>query len=350
MSILSNNTYLVTGGAGFIGSHLVDYLINLGNQVVVVDKLSYSGNLVNLKEAQATGRLIFIEKDICDNLGMEKVLHKYNINAVFHLAAESHVDNSIKDAAPFIQTNIVGTYSMLTASLRYWEDKGKNPDFRFVHVSTDEVFGHLMDDEPPFTENSAYAPNSPYAASKAASDHLARAWYVTYGLPVIITNCSNNFGSRQHYEKLIPTIIRNALQNQSIPIYGTGKNIRDWLFVKDHCQGLYLAATKGKVGETYCFGGTNEKRNIDIAMEICQILDEVNPRKDGKSFRSQITYVENRKGHDWRYAIDFSKAKNELGFQPSEQKAELLRSVVLDYIKCMNEELIINEESLWINC
>ncbi len=338
MSVQLNNTCLVTGGAGFIGSHLVDYLIKFGNQVVVIDNLSYSGNLENLNNAQASGSLIFKKTDICDDAEILKILNEYNIGTVFHLAAESHVDNSIKNATPFIQTNIVGTFSMLTASLQYWETREKNSNFRFIHVSTDEVFGHLTDDEPPFTESSAYAPNSPYAASKAASDHLARAWHVTYGLPVIITNCSNNFGSRQHHEKLIPTIIRNALQSRPIPIYGTGKNIRDWLFVEDHCRGLHLAATKGKIGETYCFGGNNEKRNIDLANEICQILDEVNPRKDKKSFQSQITYVENRKGHDWRYAINFRKAKDELGFYPSEQKIESLRSVVLDYINQINKE------------
>ena len=309
-------TNLVTGGAGFIGSHLVDYLIAEGERVIVLDALTYAGTLDNLKAAQETGQMTFVKGDISNLSLVKELLEKHQISAVYHLAAESHVDNSIDKSTPFITTNIGGTHTMLEAARAYWEAANKPGTFRFIHVSTDEVFGHLADDEPPFTEQSPYKPNSPYAASKAASDHLARAWFQTYGLPVIITNCSNNYGSRQHKEKFIPTVIRKALAGEEIPVYGTGKNIRDWLYVKDHCAGLYLAAIKGKVGETYCFGGNNEKRNIDLARELCVLLDQRYPREDARSYQDQITYVADRKGHDWRYAIDATKAISALQWGP----------------------------------
>ncbi len=304
---------LVTGGAGFIGSHLVDYLIAQNQEIVVVDKLTYAGNRAHLFDAEKTGKLTFLQQDICDGKAIYECLKAHHISCIYHLAAESHVDNSIADASIFMQTNIMGTYALLNASLRYWQET-RDPSFRLIHVSTDEVFGCLSDQDPPFIETTAYAPNSPYSASKAASDHLARAWYVTYGLPVIVTHCSNNFGPRQHHEKLFPTLIRNALQGNKIPIYGEGKNIRDWLYVKDHCRGLYLAANKGKIGEKYCFGGNNEWRNIDLANQVCWQLDLLKPRADQQSYQQQIEFVEDRKGHDWRYAIDCSKAKQDLDY------------------------------------
>lgn len=309
------SSVLVTGGAGFIGSHLVDLLIEKGHHVVVIDKLTYAASMDNLKDAQETGQLTFIKEDICAAEKVYQALKDHQVQAVYHLAAESHVDNSIDDASPFLQTNVMGTYAMLTASTKYWEESSRFNAFRFIHVSTDEVFGHLAESDPPFNEKTRYEPNSPYSASKAASDHFARAWHTTYGLPVIVTNCSNNYGSRQHAEKLIPTIMRNALAGNPIPIYGNGKNVRDWLYVKDHCNGLYLACSKGQIGETYCFGGRNEKRNIDIANEICACFDAHSPREDGKSYASQVTFVEDRKGHDWRYAVDSTKSEEKLGWK-----------------------------------
>jgi dTDP-glucose 4,6-dehydratase len=324
---------LVTGGAGFIGSHLTDYLIEQGDHVLVLDKLTYAGDLRNLEEAQKTGRLTFIEGDICDQALVYDLLKKYDVKTVCHLAAESHVDNSINDSSAFIQTNIFGTHSMLSAALKYWEEKNRFPEFRFVHVSTDEVFGQLSEKDPPFNEMSPYAPNSPYSASKAASDHLARAWFHTYKLPVIITNCSNNYGPRQHSEKLIPAIIRKALEGNPIPIYGTGRNIRDWLYVNDHCEGLHLAALKGRIGESYCFGGNNEKRNIDLAKEICYQLDTLNPCANGKSYVDQIIFVKDRKGHDFRYAIDSRRAAQELGW--TSEPASFFKTGLQETIKAV---------------
>lgn len=328
----STRISLVTGGAGFIGSHLVDFLISQKHHVIVVDKLTYAGNVNYLASAKASSLLSFYQMDIGDTKSILSLLHEHCVNTIYHLAAESHVDNSIEDAAEFIQTNVVGTFSMLNASLQYWGVQDKNPHFRFIHVSTDEVFGHLTESEPPFTEDSPYKPNSPYSASKAASDHLARAWYQTYKLPVITTHCSNNYGPRQHAEKLIPTIIRSALLGKEIPIYGTGRNIRDWIFVKDHCKGLYLAAQNGKPGESYCFGGNNEKRNLELAHLICTHLDKIHPRADGKSYASQIAFVEDRKGHDWRYAIDNQKSHQELGFVPERNFDEYITETLMFYL------------------
>lgn len=326
---------LVTGGAGFIGSHLVDYLLEQGEQVLVMDKLTYAANLNNLEQAQKTGRLEFVKSDICNTDLVLELMQEHRVTTVYHLAAESHVDNSIHNSDEFIRTNLVGTCSMLNSALSHWKKMATASNFRFVHVSTDEVFGSLSTTEAAFTEQAAYAPNSPYSASKAGSDHLARAWHATYGLPVIVTHCSNNFGTRQHREKLIPTIIQNALSKKPIPIYGTGKNIRDWIFVKDHCRGLYLAAQKGKMGESYCFGGDNERQNLDLAHSICKILDELASKESGgqqKSYADQITLVQDRLGHDWRYAIDFKKATDELGYQPQGNLHEHLKSTIVHYL------------------
>ncbi len=314
---------LVTGGAGFIGSHLVDMLLELGSKVVVLDLLTYASNLDNLQDAQLSPHCTMIQGDICDTELVSSILHDNNIDIVLHLAAESHVDNSIANPGMFVQTNVTGTYSMLNACNQHWEHNNKPADFKFVHVSTDEVFGQLAENDPPFNESSHYQPNSPYSASKAASDHLVRAWYHTYKFPVIITNCSNNFGPRQHAEKLIPTVVRSALMGAKIPLYGTGLNVRDWLYVKDHCQGIILAAQRGCLGASYCFGGSNELANKDLVLQICRILDQIAP-KPGYKYEQSIAYVTDRKGHDFRYAIDAGKARQELGWVRSTNFADNL--------------------------
>ncbi|NRA73980.1 MAG: dTDP-glucose 4,6-dehydratase [Rickettsiales bacterium] len=333
---------LVTGGAGFIGSHLVDYLAGLGYDVVIFDKLTYAGSLDNLKLALKTKKVVFIQGDICNTELVSGLLHDHKIDYIFNLAAETHVDNSIKDANAFIKTNVNGTYSMLNAAYAYWQKRNKFKDFRFLHVSTDEVFGSLSDTDEPFTESTPYAPNSPYSASKASGDHLVRAWWSTYELPIIISHCSNNFGPRQNLEKLIPTVIYNALNNQKIPIYGTGKNIRDWLYVKDHCRGMYLAITKGKLGESYCFGGNNELQNMDVAKLICSMLDRIKPRSDNKSYLDQLGLVDDRKGHDWRYAINFKKASQELGFIPGNDYKKYWHETIKWYIGVKRNDALQN--------
>lgn len=326
------NSILVTGGAGFIGSHLVDYLIEKNFHVVVLDKLTYAGDLSNLSKAQESGQLLFVKGDICDTELVIQVLKSNEIINIFHLAAESHVDNSISDPDVFAITNVLGTISMLKAATAYWTQTDQMENARFVHVSTDEVFGHLTDNDPPFHEKTPYKPNSPYSASKASSDHFAHAWHSTFGLPVIIANCSNNFGPRQHDEKLIPTIIRNALNEQPIPIYGTGKNIRDWLYVEDHCQGLYKALRIGKLGESYAFGGENEIRNIEIAEMVCRLLDREIPRSSGKPYEELIRFVEDRKGHDWRYAMAIDKVRKEIDFVPTKEYDNKLLETIRYYL------------------
>lgn len=311
-----NKNVLVTGGAGFIGSSLVRILLEDGYNVVVLDALTYAGSLENLAEIEKNKNYTFIKGNINDQQLVLDILNTHQCGTVYHLAAESHVDNSISGPRAFIETNVTGTLSMLEASREYWTQKDRPDSFRFIHVSTDEVFGQLTADAPAFNEETPYQPNSPYSASKAASDHLANAWSHTYRLPVIITNCSNNFGPRQHKEKLIPTVIRTALGGQNIPVYGNGKNIRDWLFVDDHSRGLILAAHKGKPGQSYCLGGGTELQNIDLVRSICITLDELHPRADKKSYQNQITFVEDRPGHDWRYAIDCTYAEKELGYKP----------------------------------
>lgn len=324
---------LVTGGCGFIGSCFVLRQIKAQNLVINLDKLTYAANPANLLEIEKNHNYHFILGDICNQNLVSEILEKFQIDLVVNFAAESHVDNSIANPDSFIQTNINGTFSLLNASLKYWQNLAKESQdgFRFIHISTDEVYGSLELDDPKFNENSKYRPNSPYSASKAASDHLVRAWVETYKLPAIITNCSNNFGPRQHLEKLIPTIINSCLNNKNIPIYGTGHNIRDWIYVEDHCLGIELAVNHGKIGESYCFGGDAEKRNIDIAEKICEILDSLRPKNSG-SYKSQITFVKDRKGHDFRYAIDSAKAKTELGFAILGSFEEKLQQTVEWYL------------------
>jgi dTDP-glucose 4,6-dehydratase len=308
---------VVTGGAGFIGSALVRYLIgHTDHDVLVVDKLTYAGNLASLASVQEHPGYRFSCTDICDRLGIADIFSSFQPDAVMHLAAESHVDRSIGTPAEFIGTNIIGTYVLLEAALAYWRKlSARAHGFRFLHVSTDEVYGALTD-EGCFTEESRYDPRSPYSASKAASDHLVRAWGHTYGLPVLLTNCSNNYGPHQFPEKLIPLTIIKGLAGEPMPVYGRGLNIRDWLFVDDHAQALTLVLERGRVGETYNIGGNAERRNIDVVGAVCRAMDALRPRANGASHRELITFVPDRPGHDFRYAIDFSKLKAELGWSP----------------------------------
>lgn len=328
------SNFLITGGLGFIGSHFVINQVKNNNFVVNLDKITYAANENNVFKVAKNANYKFIQGDICNQNLISEILEKHEIDFVINFAAESHVDNSINSAQIFIETNINGTFSLLEASRKYYENlsENKKQNFRFIHISTDEVFGSLQENDKPFTEENKYLPNSPYSASKAASDHLVRAWNETYKLPTIITNCSNNFGPHQHQEKLIPTIIKKALKNQDIPIYGNGKNIRDWIFVKDHCDGIELALLKGKIGQTYCLGGESELRNIEIAHKICEILDNLKPKSDNSSYKNQIKFVKDRKGHDYRYAIDNSKAKKELGFEIQGNFEEKLLETVKYFI------------------
>jgi dTDP-glucose 4,6-dehydratase len=306
---------LITGAAGFIGSALARQAIKLG-RCVLYDKLTYAGFMGNIEDLIDNKNTFFVHGDINDLDLVYRTLTEHKITHVMNLAAESHVDNSISGPAPFIETNIQGTFRMLEAARRHWKnlDDRSKKDFRFLHVSTDEVFGELGETGY-FTEKTSYSPNSPYSASKAGSDHLVRAWHHTYGLPTIVTNCSNNYGPRQFPEKLIPRMIDCVLQGQPLPVYGKGENIRDWIHVEDHSAGLLLALTQGQIGETYCFGGRSERKNIDVVRTLCKILDELRPREANKKYDELIQFVTDRPGHDWRYAIDDAKAESELNFQ-----------------------------------
>jgi len=328
---------LITGGAGFIGSNLIHFLINnTEHQILNVDKLTYAGNLISLKDIEDNPRYTFEQVDICDYDNVRELFTTYSPDAIMHLAAESHVDRSIDGPGEFIQTNIVGTYNLLQISFNYWKslEEQKKNSFRFLHVSTDEVFGSLGETGF-FTETTPYDPKSPYSASKASSDHLVRAWQHTFGLPAIITNCSNNYGPYQFPEKLIPVVILNALNGKDIPIYGKGDNVRDWLFVEDHAAALYLVLKEGEEGETYNIGGKNEIKNIDIVNIICEILDELKPKSIG-SYKDQITFVQDRPGHDKRYAIDPTKIETKLGFKPAHNFTEGIRKTVKWYLENLN--------------
>ncbi len=337
---------LVTGGAGFIGANFVlDWLADVGEPVVNVDKLTYAGNLENLASLKGDARHIFVQADIGDSDTMARLLAQHQPRAVVNFAAESHVDRSIHGPEDFIQTNVVGTFRLLEAVRAYWnglEGEAKT-SFRFLHVSTDEVYGTLSLTDPAFTEENNYEPNSPYSASKAASDHLVRAWHHTYGLPVLTTNCSNNYGPLHFPEKLIPLMIVNALAGKPLPIYGDGQQIRDWLYVRDHCSAIRRVLEAGKPGETYNVGGWNEKANIDIVKTVCALLDELRPRADGKTYAEQITYVTDRPGHDRRYAIDARKLERELGWKPAETFETGIRKTVQWYLD--HPEWVANVQS-----
>ncbi|MCH7329679.1 dTDP-glucose 4,6-dehydratase [Acinetobacter modestus] len=326
---------IVTGGAGFIGSSVIRHIIkNTNDEVLNIDKLTYAGNLESLKEIDQNPRYQFQQVDICDALKLEQIFEQFQPDAIMHLAAESHVDRSIDGPSTFIQTNIVGTYTLLEVARKYWQrlDEIKKLNFRFHHISTDEVYGDLDGTTDLFTETTPYAPSSPYSASKASSDHLVRAWQRTYGLPTIVTNCSNNYGPYHFPEKLIPLVILNALDSKALPIYGTGNQIRDWLFVEDHARALYQVVTHGTVGETYNIGGHNEKQNIEVVKTICRILDQLRPQNNAQPYENLITFVKDRPGHDLRYAIDASKIENELGWKPLETFETGIRKTIEWYL------------------
>ncbi|WP_152630419.1 dTDP-glucose 4,6-dehydratase [Acinetobacter ursingii] len=328
---------LITGGAGFIGSAVVRYIINNTNdEILNVDKLTYAGNLESLKEIDQNERYQFCQTDICDRAALDRLFLDFQPDAVMHLAAESHVDRSIDGPAAFIETNIIGTYQLLEAARYYWNSlaEDKKSVFRFHHISTDEVYGDLEGTEDLFLETTPYAPSSPYSASKASSDHLVRAWQRTYGLPTIVTNCSNNYGPYHFPEKLIPLVILNALDGKLLPIYGKGDQIRDWLYVEDHARALYKVVTEGVVGETYNIGGHNEQKNIDVVKAICELLEELVPNKpEGiAQYQDLITYVTDRPGHDLRYAIDATKIKQDLNWVPEETFKTGLRKTVQWYL------------------
>ncbi|OAT23455.1 dTDP-glucose 4,6-dehydratase [Buttiauxella gaviniae ATCC 51604] len=343
---------LVTGGAGFIGSAVVRHIINnTQDSVVNVDKLTYAGNLESLAEVSGNDRYAFVQADICDRNALDEIFAEHQPDSVMHLAAESHVDRSITGPAEFIETNIVGTYTLLEAARAYWSklNEERKASFRFHHISTDEVYGDLPHpdecaagtDLPLFTETTSYAPSSPYSASKASSDHLVRAWQRTYGLPCIVTNCSNNYGPYHFPEKLIPLVILNALEGKNLPVYGKGDQIRDWLYVEDHARALYTVVTQGSLGETYNIGGHNEKKNLDVVLAICDLLDEMVPKNT--SYREQITYVADRPGHDRRYAIDASKISHDLNWKPQETFESGIRKTVEWYLT--NQQWVDNIKS-----
>ena len=326
---------LVTGGAGFIGANFVlDWLAQSDEPVLNLDKLTYAGNLENLVSLQGDARHVFVQGDIGDAALVAQLLAQHQPRAVLNFAAESHVDRSIHGPEDFIQTNVVGTMRLLQSVRAYWQglDEPRRAEFRFLHVSTDEVYGSLAPTEPAFTENHKLEPNSPYSASKAASDHLVRAWHHTYGLPVLTTNCSNNYGPLHFPEKLIPLLIVNALAGKALPVYGDGLQVRDWLYVKDHCSAIRRVLEAGRVGEIYNVGGWNEKPNIEIVHTVCALLDELRPKSDGSRYQTQITYVQDRPGHDRRYAIDAGKIERELGWRPAETFESGIRKTVQWYL------------------
>ena len=326
---------LVTGGAGFIGGNFVlDWLAGSDEPVINLDALTYAGNLHTLESLKNDARHIFVHGDIGDAILVPELLKKHRPRAVVNFAAESHVDRSIHGPADFIQTNVLGTFNLLESVRAYWSElpESEKSAFRFLHVSTDEVYGSLEKDDAPFAETHRYEPNSPYSASKAASDHLVRAWHHTYGLPVLTTNCSNNYGPYHFPEKLIPLVILNALAGKSLPIYGDGQQIRDWLYVRDHCSAIRRVLEAGRLGETYNVGGWNEKANLEVVNTICVLLDELQPRADGKSYAEQISFVTDRAGHDRRYAIDARKLERELGWKPAETFESGIRKTVQWYL------------------
>ena len=339
------STFLVTGGAGFIGSCFVLQRVKAGDNVINLDKLTYSGNLENLDEIKNASNYIFVKGDIGGEQLVRKLLEEYQPDAVINFAAESHVDRSILDPDVFVKTNVLGTEVLLRVVKDWWKNLGeeKKNKFRFHHISTDEVFGTLSMDDPAFTEETPFAPNSPYSASKASSDHFVRAYHETYGLPTVITNCSNNYGPRQFPEKLIPLMTLNALAGKPLPIYGTGENIRDWLHVEDHCDAIYEVLTKGRLGQTYNIGGRAERNNLFIVNKICEILDEIKPRSDGKSYKEQITFVKDRLGHDLRYAINCTKIEKELGWKPKHNFEDGLKETIQWYLN--NEDWVKNIQS-----
>jgi dTDP-glucose 4,6-dehydratase len=346
-------TILVTGAAGFIGSNFVlDWLAQSNEDVVSLDLLTYAGNLDNLSSLSKNPHHHFVQGNIGDHDLILNLLKKHHIRAVIHFAAESHVDRSIHGPADFIETNIVGTYHLLETVRDYWSHLSDIPkkSFRFLHVSTDEVYGSLEKSDHAFTENNRYEPNSPYSASKAASDHLVRAWYHTYGLPVVTTNCSNNYGPYHFPEKLIPLCILNALKGQPLPIYGDGQQIRDWLYVKDHCNAIRVVLEKGQLGETYNVGGCNEKTNLEVVEALCDILDELKPKQDGSSYANQITYVQDRPGHDRRYAIDATKIERELHWKPKETFETGIRKTIQWYLEnqAWVDHVVSGEYKNWV--
>lgn len=332
---------LITGGAGFIGCNFVRYMLETDAQVRILnlDALTYAGSMENLKDLVDPSRHTFVQGDICDRELIDRLLREHEIDTIVHFAAESHVDNSISGPEVFVKTNVMGTFTLLDSARHYWQKEKEwgEHECRFHHISTDEVYGTLEQDDPAFSESTPYAPNSPYSASKAGSDHLARAYFHTYGLPVTTTNCSNNYGPYQHGEKFIPTVIRSCVERKSIPVYGDGSNIRDWLYVVDHCSGINAVIRRGKPGEVYNIGGINEWKNIDICRLICQLMDELLPLSTQhsalSSYADLISFVTDRPGHDWRYAIDAEKMKNELDWQPGETFETGIRKTVQWYLR-----------------
>jgi len=322
---------LLTGGAGFIGSNLVNHImVNTDWEILNIDKLTYAGNLSSIETFLNNERHDFQQIDICNRNHLKEAIQNFKPDAIMHLAAESHVDRSITGSSAFIETNIIGTYNLLEEALYYYKalDEGSKKKFRFLHVSTDEVYGDLGPTDPQFSETTPYAPSSPYSASKASSDHLVRAWHRTYGFPILVTNCSNNYGPYQFPEKLVPMVILTALRGEPIPVYGKGDNIRDWLFVKDHAKALVKVLEEGTIGETYNIGGRNEMRNIDLVKSICEILDGKRPKNDGCSYADQITFVTDRPGHDMRYAINDEKIRNNLNWNPEEDSSSGFRKTI----------------------